>query len=286
MAIQNLRNQIKNIINLPSLPSITFEIIKMMDDPLVNVQTLSKAIAKDQTLASKVIKVANSPFFSYPKTISTIDFAITVLGFETVKEIILSASYIGHFKKYETSAYDTKAFWSHLAVSTVVCREISRSIKYPLIGESFVAGLIHDIGIFIMSQVFQKEFTIFITEIAKKNTDVLSLEEEIYGTTHATIGSWLLEKWNFPPQLVEAVQFHHNPQGAVQNKILPAILYYTEYLTTTNGLGAFGVETTLNFSPNYLNILGMTNLSEMDNIFLSNKEQIEQEITKAANFYA
>jgi HD-like signal output (HDOD) protein len=285
MAIQNLRNQIKNIINLPSLPSITFEIIKMMDDPLVNVQTLSKAIAKDQTIASKVIKVANSPFFSYPKAISTIDFAITVLGFETVKEIVLSASYIGHFKNYQNSVYDTKSFWSHLAISTVVCREISKAIKYPLIGEPFVAGLIHDIGIFIMSQIFQKEFTALLAEIEKGNTDLLALENTIYGSNHATIGSWLLEKWNFPPQLVEAVQFHHNPQGAVQNKTLPAILYCTEYITNTQNWDTFDIEASLSFNPSYLSILGFSNVDDLNNIFAKNKEQIDQEIKKAIAFY-
>jgi len=129
MAIDNLKTQIQNIINLPSLPSITMEIVGMIDNPDINVQTLSKAIAKDQVLASKVLKVANSPFFSYPRVISTIDFAVTILGFETVKEIVLSASYIGHFKNYKNAAFNTQSFWSHLIVSSVICREISKAVN-------------------------------------------------------------------------------------------------------------------------------------------------------------
>ena len=282
MAIDNLRNQIKSIINLPSLPSITLEIIRMTDDPHINVNTLSKTIARDQTLATKIIKVANSPFFNYPKTISTIDFAITVLGFETVKEIVLSTSYIGYFKYYKDSMFNTETFWTHLAVSTVVCREIAKAIKYPIIGESFVTGLIHDIGMFIMSQFFPKEFKMLLTEMEKGRTDILVLEQEIYGANHALIGSWLLKKWNFPPQLIEAVQFHHHPYAALKNKLLPAILYYTEYLTATHGLGSFGLENKIDYSPKHLSILGFSDISEVDNIFLKNKSEIEHEVMKTA----
>ena len=284
MAIDNLRNQVKNIINLPSLPTITLEIIRMTDDPHINVQTLSKAIARDQALATKIIKVANSPFFSYPKIISTIDFAITVLGFETVKEIVLSASYISHFKEYKGSIFNTKAFWDHLTASMIICRELSKAVKYPLIEESFVAGLIHDIGMFVMSQFFQREFKIVITEIEKGEKDILSLEKDVYGVNHAVIGSWLLEKWNFPPQLVEAVQFHHNPSSALKNKILPALLYYTEYLTVAHNVCIFDIEKTLGFSSDYTNILGFSDISEVDNVFLKNQKNIVNEVEKMSAF--
>jgi HD-like signal output (HDOD) protein len=254
----------------------------MTDDPHVNVQALSKTIARDQTLATKIIKVANSPFFNYPRIISTIDFAITVLGFETVKEIVLSASYIGYFKDYKDSLFNTKTFWSHLAVSTVICRELSKVIKYPLIEESFVAGLIHDIGMFVMSQFFPREFKILMTEIEKGETDLLALEQHIYGANHALIGSWLLKKWNFPHQLVEAVQFHHHPYSALNNKVLPALIYYTEYLTAAHSLGGFALEKNLGYNTQHLNILGFSDISEVDNIFIKNKEEIENEIAKTA----
>jgi HD-like signal output (HDOD) protein len=284
MAINKLQSQIQNIINLPSLPSITMEIIGMIDDPDINVQALSKAIAKDQVLASKVLKVANSPFFSYPRVISTIDFAITILGFETVKEIVLSASYIGHFKNYKNPTFSTHAFWSHLIASSVICREIAKAVKYPLLGESFISGLIHDIGIFIMSQLFQKEFNILIEELNKGEKGILELENEIYGSTHAEIGSWLLERWNFPPQLVESVKLHHDPTDATINKQLSVILYYSEYLALNHDISPFSIESKISIDPKFLKDISLNEMADIDKIFDDNKEKFEKELEKVKLF--
>ena len=280
MAIEKLQTQIQNIINLPSLPSITMEIVGMIDNPDINVQSLSKAIAKDQVLTSKVLKVANSPFFSYPRVISTIDFAITILGFETVKEIVLSASYIGHFKNYKNDAFNTHDFWTHLIVSSVICREISKAVKYPLIGEAFISGLIHDIGIFIMSQLFQKEFGELIDRQKKEDKNILVLETEIYGATHAEIGAWLLERWNFPPQLVEAVKLHHNPESASVNKKLSTILYYAEFLAQRQNFSPFTIESNIDYSPEFLQELGFSELSNIEDIYEDNKDKFEKELEK------
>jgi HD-like signal output (HDOD) protein len=284
MAITNLKNQIQNIINLPALPSITMEIIGIIDNPDTNVISLSKIIAKDQVLASKVLKVANSPFYSYPRIISTIDFAITILGFETVKEIVLSVSYINYFKIYKIKVFDIHKFWTHSIISSVICREIAKSINYKIVGEAFVAGLIHDIGIFIMSQFYQKEFKELIERVEIDGIDLISVEKDIYGFTHEEIGSWLLERWNFPVQLVESISLHHHPEFAKINPILTSLLYYTEYLTMKTELSNYNCEKKLVFLPDYLPSLGLRSFKEIEEIYEKNKVMIETEIEKAKFF--
>lgn len=280
MAINNLKNQVQNIINLPPLPNITMEIIGMIDNPNINVQTLSKAIAKDQVITTKVLKVANSPFFSYPRVISTVDFAITILGFETVKEIVLSASYIGHFKNYKNDQFNTESFWLHLISSSVISREIAKAIKYPLVGEAFIAGLIHDIGFFIMSQFFQKEFSQFLEIYATEEKNIIQIENEIFGSTHAEIGSWLLEKWNFPPQLVEAVKHHHSPENATINPKLTTIIYYTEYFSQNLKIGNFQLEDKIITNFDYLKTIGIDNEQALVGIYENNKENFDKELDK------
>jgi HD-like signal output (HDOD) protein len=285
MSINNLKNQIANIINLPPLPSATLEVLKISDNPHISVQTLSKAIAKDQTLVSKVIKIANSPFFAYPRTISTIDFAITFLGIETVKEIVFSLSFIGLFKSYNHPAFNTMSFWKHVTASSIICRELAKAIDYPSIQESFVAGLIHDIGTFVMSQFFQNEFKILLDEIEKGRTDILSLEEEIYGANHAVIGSWLLEKWNFPEQLVKAVQFHHNPTDTPpDHQILSTLIYYTEYLTVVCEVGAYNMEQSIHCDFKHLSTLELSS-DDLEDIFHEHQEAIEKELEHMTALY-
>ena len=284
MAITNLKNQIQNIINLPALPSITMEIIGIIDNPDTNVISLSKIIAKDQVLASKVLKVANSPFYSYPRIISTIDFAITILGFETVKEIVLSVSYINYFKNYKIQVFDINKFWTHSIISSVICREIAKLINYKIVGEAFVAGLIHDIGIFIMSQFYQKEFKELIDKVEVNGENLITIEKDIYGYSHEDIGSWLLERWNFPVQLVEAVNFHHHPGRAEINSTLTSLLYYTEYLTMKTELSQYNCEKNLSFSPDYLPFINLKDMKDIDDIFEKNREVIEAQVEKAKYF--
>ncbi|MBP6673333.1 MAG: HDOD domain-containing protein, partial [Bacteroidetes bacterium] len=80
MTPEQIREKIKTIIQLPALPSLAFEVVEMVDDPKTSAAQLGKLIAADQALAGKVLKIANSPFYGFPKKISTIDFAIIVLG--------------------------------------------------------------------------------------------------------------------------------------------------------------------------------------------------------------
>lgn len=284
MAIGNLKNTIQNIINLPALPSITMEIIGIIDNPDTDVNTLSKIIAKDQVITSKVLKVANSPFYSYPRVISTIDFAITILGFETLKEIVIGVSFINYFKSYRVKSFDINKFWTHSILSSVICKELAKKIKYKIIGEAFVTGLIHDIGIFIMSQFFQNEFNLLLHNLEKDDANILEIEKDIYGFTHAEIGSWLLERWNFPAQLIESVQNHHNPEFATINSTLTTLNYYTEYITYNTELRKYCFEKGLNFSPDFLNLIQLKQLIDLEEFYELNKNYFEIEIEKAKYF--
>ena len=284
MAINNLKNIIQNIINLPSLPSVTMEIISIIDNPDTDVQTLSKIIAKDQVLASKVLKVANSPFYSYPRVISTIDFAITILGFDTLKEVVISISFINYFRNYKSKLIDFQKFWKHSIISSIICRELAKSIKYKITGEAFVSGLIQDIGIFIMSQFFQNEFKLLVEKINNENVDFLKVEKEIYGFTHGEIGSWLLERWNFPIQLIEAVSGHHNPEISKINPVLTTLNYYTEYLLYNSDFMKYNFEKDLKFTTEYLNILQIKDLTDLNGIIEKNRNIIDNEIEKSKYF--
>lgn len=284
MAINNLKDIIQNIINLPSLPSVTMEIISIIDNPDTDIQTLSKIIAKDQVLASKVLKVANSPFYSYPRVISTIDFAIKILGFDTLKEVVISISFINYFRNYKSNLIDFQKFWKHSIISSIICRELAKSIKYKISGEAFVSGLIQDIGIFIMSQFFQNEFKLLVEKINNENVDFLEAEKELYGFTHGEIGSWLLERWNFPAQLIEAVLGHHKPQISKINPVLTTLSYYTEYLNYNSDYIKYNFEKELHFSFDYLNTIQIKDLNTLNSIIEKNKITIQNEIDKTKYF--
>ncbi len=286
MAIYNLREKIQNIIHLPALPTIAMEVIGIIENPKTNVHTLSNIISKDQVLASKILKIANSPFYGYSKTISTLDFAIVILGFETLKEAVLSVSLISHLSKNVSKDFNINAFWSHSIATSVISREMAKNLGYKILAESFVAGLIHDLGILILNQYFAKEFDEVIQLSKANNLTLVEAELKVFGVTHDEIGSWLAQRWNFPKQLIESMRYHHSPSFAVINKQLTAIVHFAEYLAHRVESCEFTPEKGINFKPAALQILNYKDATYLDTFYDVYNKTIEEEIAKIKNFIA
>jgi HD-like signal output (HDOD) protein len=286
MAIYNLREKIQNIIHLPALPTIAMEVIGIIENPRTNVHTLSNIISKDQVLAAKILKIANSPFYGYSKTISTLDFAIVILGFETLKEAVLSVSLISHLSKNISKDFNINSFWGHSIATSVISREIAKNLGYKILAESFVAGLVHDLGILILNQYFSKEFDEVVQLSKTNNIPITEAEMKVIGVTHDEVGSWLAQRWNFPKQLIESMRYHHNPSFAVINKQLAAIVHFAEFLALRIKSCDFPLEKGINFKASALPLLNYKDASYLDTFFEVYNKTIEEEIAKIKNFVA
>ena len=281
---ENLKEKIQNIIQLPALPNHAIEIINMIDDPNITASALGSVVSKDQVLTAKVLKIANSPFYGFSKRIATIDFAIIVLGFDTLKEVVMSISLISSLNKKLAQEFNSIEFWNHSISCGVISRALARNYGYRVIGEVFIAGLLHDIGILIVNQYFYKEYKEIIKLINENNINILQAEEIVFGVTHAEIGSWLAEKWNFPDQLVESIAHHHNPNDSSEYKEIVSIVHKADFLCQKYKIGNFDLEETLLYTDsNGLSLYQDIDMSEdFINIF---KQVILDEIEQSKNFF-
>lgn len=225
MDAEQIKEKVKTIIQLPALPSLAFEVVELVDNPKTSASQLAKIISADQALTGKVLKIANSPFYGFPKKISTIDFAIIVLGFDALKEIVISIALVSSLQKKTDNYFNTKVFWDHSIATGVIARRLARDIGYRVTGEVFVAGLLHDMGLSILNKYFNAEFRRIVDINREMGLSFLEAEESVLGVTHAEIGSWLGERWNLPDQLVETIRFHHAPERAGENTKLVSIVH-------------------------------------------------------------
>ncbi len=232
MSPEHIRERVQTIIQLPALPTVAMEVVEMVDNPKTSASRLGKVISTDQALTAKVLKIANSPFYGFPRKISTIDFAIIVLGYDALKEIVISISLVSSLQKKSDQFFDAKGFWDHSIAAGVLARRLARDLNYRVSGEVFVGGLLHDMGLSVLHRYFRPEFK-RIVEIARE-TDLtfLEAEESVLGVTHAEIGGWLAERWNLPDHLVEAVACHHAPAKATKNPDLVAIIHMADVFAT------------------------------------------------------
>jgi len=225
MSPEYIKEKVQTIIQLPALPTIAMEIVDMVDNPRTSASQLGKVISTDQGLTAKVLKIANSPFYGFPRKISTIDFAIIVLGYDALKEIVISISLVSSLQKKSDLYFDAKAFWDHAIASGVLARRLARDLGYRVSGEVFVGGLLHDMGVSVLHRYFKSEFKRIVDIARETDLTFLEAEESVLGVTHADVGGWLAERWNLPDHLVEAISVHHTPGKATRNVELVALIH-------------------------------------------------------------
>ncbi len=229
-----------SLISLPTLPTVIAKMLELVDNPKTSASALSNLIMRDQVLTAKILKLANSSFYAFPRQISTVKLALVVLGFESVKEMALSFSVLGSFKGENNKYFDNSQFWQH-SVSVGACtRMLARETCYRLAGEAFVAGLLHDIGKVVLNQYLPKEFAEIQTLIFEGGMECEAAEKEVLGVAHAEVGAWLAERWNLPVILVEAIRYHQHPELCPRNPELSLLVYLGDYLSAKCNLGKSG----------------------------------------------
>ncbi len=206
---KKVQNKLESIRNLPTIPIVVSELLSAIDNPKSSAASLAKIIEKDQALTIRVLRIANSPFYGYSRKISTIDLAIVILGFNTLKEIVLSLVVQRFFSKVNTKVFNIKEFWQYGLFCGSSSRYLSRKLGYKLAGEAFVAGLMHDIGILIIAEYFTPKYVEIKKYIKTHNVNLIDAEQAIMECTHSEIGAWLAEKWNLPEKLVASIRNHH-----------------------------------------------------------------------------
>ena len=153
--------------NLPSVPFIMVEVSKMLDNPRTGASDLGKLISKDQAMVAKILSVANSPLYGLPRRVSTIEFAIVILGFDHIKNIVYdeaktkfaeALSMMEAFKSKEDKNWNRRAFWLHSLITASAAKRIADDLGYRKSGEAFTCGLLHDLGISVIQRYFYEGF--------------------------------------------------------------------------------------------------------------------------------
>jgi putative nucleotidyltransferase with HDIG domain len=240
-SLQKIKRITDRIISLPTLPTVVSKLIELVDNPKTSAASLAALIYKDQSLTARILKLANSAYYGFPREISTVNMAIVVLGFNTVKEMSLSLSVFDAFKSAKNdSAFDVSRFWQHSIACGAAARMLARRFAHQLTGEAFVAGLLHDIGKIILKQYMPKEFTEIMEKVTRDAMELESAEMEVVGATHSQIGSWLAEKWNLPRIIVNSIAHHHAPWEAEKDQIFVAMVSIANYLCHQSQIGNSG----------------------------------------------
>lgn len=202
----------KGIRSLPSLPIVVLDVLKSFEQADASVGMLADKVAKDQALAAKTLRIANSSFYGLSRKVTTIEQAITILGFDSVRVLIAAAAVTDVFAGSRQDAFDFKAFWRH-AIGTGLCAKmLARQMKLNQ-DYAFVCGLMHDIGRLVLVTRFPDQYAAVMQYRDEKDCYVLEAERAVLEMDHAMVGRALADYWRFPLIMQKAIANHHNPQG-------------------------------------------------------------------------
>lgn len=230
MSFDKISVLISKINSIPTLPTVACQVIEITADPNSSADDLAKVVTPDISLTTKLLKMANSPFFGAIRRVTSLQHAITVLGFKEVRNLIISAVIFESFMKAEKMGnYDIGKFWKHSFVCGLAAKVIAADLKKAS-NEFFVAGLIHDIGKLVIYITSPHDF-LKLVETAKHlklKFKAFEAEKGIVGMTHDEVGMRLLKKWLFPESLLAAIGFHHRLQETDKRSLLPVVVHIAD----------------------------------------------------------
>ncbi len=206
-----VRKILMNIGTIPSLPEIVNEIIIAAEDENYSLKELSNLIEQDIGMSMNVLRLINSPYFGMKSQIVSIDQAVTLLGLEILKTLIISVHLFESFPNLDVT--EMHEIMQHSFNSANNCRKIlqleNRSIEEC--DEGFITGFMHDIGRIIISSSLPKENELILMQHNKSEIPIARAEQNIIGVTHEEISAFVLALWGFEDHIIEAVAFHHIP---------------------------------------------------------------------------
>jgi putative nucleotidyltransferase with HDIG domain len=235
-------DQVKRIIsvtgNLPPVPHVAAKMMDLVGEENTSVRDLQKVISADPALTARILKMANSVFYSFDQKVSTLSHALVILGFRTVQSMGIAASSRTLFMKKGTQfGLKERLLWEHSIGVAMGCRQLSRLAGYPHEETAFVAGLLHDIGKAILNQVVPKKYAQIVEQVYNDGRTTAEIEREVLGFDHTHVGALIAQKWNFSWEMVETIAYHHSPEAETSGSALSAILAISNDICKRMGVG-------------------------------------------------
>ena len=254
-----VRAVVSGLKSVPSLPGMYHEIMAELRSEDSSLERIARIISRDAGMTAKVLQLANSAFMGVRYEVSNPTQAVTLIGIEMVRALVLSVHVFSQFEGQPGAAPHLTALWEHsIAVGSLAQRiAAGEKCRKGLVDESFTAGLLHDIGKLVLLAQMPKEYSAILDAMKDGEATLAAAEREKFGCTHADLGAYLMSIWGLPHPLIHAVAYHDRPSESVEKRFssLTAVHGADAVVSSTNGsLILLDVQ----LDENYLQELGLS----------------------------
>lgn len=224
------------------MPLVARSILACADDPAFDVEDLLAVIDRDPAIVLRILKVANSPLYGFPRQVETLNHAIALLGVPAVRSLALMISMREVFTNFGLME---KLLWENASMAGPVSAEFARELEVAATSdEAFVAGLLHDIGQIALANDYPKEYGAVVARAYNEGIGFVEAETAAFGFDHAELGAEVASKWCLPELLETVIRYHHHPEAlsvlAEPARQLTALIVVVSACLTRLGIGRQG----------------------------------------------
>lgn len=270
---------VKKVLKVASLPEVFIKVEEVLNNPHSSSDHLKRIIDEDPALTARLLRLANSAYYGFHAKVESVSQAITILGTQQLRELVLACSVLKVFSNISDEQISMESYWRHSIACGLVARSLA-SLRYENnVEHYFVAGLLHDIGRLVLLME-RPHLVSEIFEQANEEKEMLFVvERQHLGFNHAQLGGLLLKNWKLSSRLVEAVSFHHRPKGAKNFPIDAAIVHIADHIANALEMGSSGEQFVPKLNPDAWDLLEL-DVDCLDQVI----ETLDQQYNDAISF--
>ncbi|WP_448872058.1 sensor domain-containing diguanylate cyclase [Desulfobulbus propionicus] len=216
---ETVRSTVLSSKDLPTLPLIASKLLMLTAREESTLADIAELISQDMALSTKILRVANSSFYSFPQQIASINQAVSILGLSAVRSLVLSFSFLTQGKRHQKSQFDYVQFWQHSLVEATGTKLILEQVPHANTEEAFTIGLLLNIGQLILATTLPQEYDQILASLKSEDNRTgetpldkqIRLEQELIGISHPEIGYEVAKIWGLPESLLLPIKYHHHP---------------------------------------------------------------------------
>ena len=229
---------LQDIHDIPPLPEVATRVMQLTNDPDVSAAELNKVISQDEALTANLLKLCNSSYYGLPRVISSVTQAIMYLGFQPVRNMVLSTALEKLYQRADLSVYNysPQGLSEHSFGTAVASQVISKKLRPGLGDTAFTAGLLHAVGKIVLAK-YASEHKEELLAISGSDHITSEAEKQIFGADYAEVGAKIADSWNFPQELILAIGYHLKPEEAAGRPLLAVIVSLGNNTCLRLGLG-------------------------------------------------
>ena len=223
--------------SFPGMPGTAVKLLGLIDDPSMRVSQIEEILRHDPGLTANVLRLANSAYFGIPSKVGSIRQAVILLGLKRLIQMVIAACVSAIMDK-SVPGYDLPPgeLWRHSIAASVAAEGLVKVLKVEAAEEIFTAALLHDVGKLVLGDFVKDEFKQIETAVSQGISFEMA-EKIVLGANHAEVGARILTKWLLPPEIVNAVQFHHAPETSEQRSSMLDIVHVANFISMMIGIG-------------------------------------------------